>query len=425
MRVLIVGGGGREHALAWKIAQSPQVEKLYAAPGNPGIARHAECVELAAGDMDGLLCFARDHEIGLTVVGPEDPLAAGIVDRFEAEGLRIFGPSKAAARLEASKAFAKGIMERHGIPTGAYREFDKADAALAYIREVGAPIVVKADGLAAGKGVTVAHSVEEAELAVRAAMLDGAFGVAGSRVVVEEFLAGEEASIFAFSDGERILPLATSQDHKAVFDGDSGPNTGGMGAYSPAPLVSDALFETIRQQILEPCIRGMAAEGSPYRGVLYAGLMIGAEGPKVIEFNCRFGDPEAEVILPRMKSDLVPLLLACSGGSLEGQHVAWDSRACVTVIMASGGYPGAYPKGVPIHGIEDVEHEGVVVFQAGTGMNDGQLVTNGGRVLAVTALAEGIPNAIEKAYAAVQGIHFEGAHYRTDIGRKALARLGV
>lgn len=422
MRVLIVGAGGREHALAWKIAQSPLLDALYAAPGNPGIALHATCVDIPVSNIQGLCDFAQKEKIDLTVVGPENPLADGIVDLFEASGLRIFGPSKAAARLEASKAFAKGVMHRHGIPTAAYAEFSDCDEALRYVREQGAPIVIKADGLAAGKGVTVAHTLDAAEGAIRAAMLDDAFGSAGASVVIEEFLEGEEASIFAFSDGATILPLVTSQDHKPAYDGDTGPNTGGMGAYSPAPLVTDELFAEIRERVLEPCISGLAQGGIPYRGILYAGLMIGDRGIRVVEFNCRFGDPEAEVVLPRMKSDLLPVLLACCDATLDEVSLDWDDRACVTVVMASSGYPGKYAKGIPISGIDTAEQRDCVVFQAGTACPDGQLVTNGGRVLAVTALDSSIAGAIAKAYAGVTEISFEGAQYRTDIGRKALER---
>lgn len=423
MRVLIVGGGGREHALAWKIAQSPLLDALYAAPGNPGIAQHAECVDIPVSDIQALCDFAKKEKMDLTVVGPENPLADGIVDIFEESGLRIFGPSKAAACLEASKAFAKGVMHRHGIPTAAYAEFSDCEKALSYVRDQGAPIVIKADGLAAGKGVTVAHSLPEAEEAIRAAMLDGAFGAAGASVVIEEYLEGEEASIFAFSDGKTILSLVTSQDHKPAYDGDSGPNTGGMGAYSPAPVVTDALFSEIRERVLEPCIQGLASDGIPYRGVLYAGLMIGEKGIRVIEFNCRFGDPEAEVVLPRMKSDLLPILSACCDGTLHEATLEWDDRACVTVVMASGGYPGKYTTGMPIEGIEAAESKGCTVFHAGTARTHDQLATNGGRVLAVTALDATISEAIDKAYGGVAQISFDGAHYRTDIGRKALERL--
>ncbi|MCH7960620.1 MAG: phosphoribosylamine--glycine ligase, partial [Candidatus Hydrogenedentes bacterium] len=342
MNVLVIGSGGREHALTWKIAQSSLVTKIFCAPGNPGMAHWAECVDLDAGDIDGLIAFAAEHAIALTVVGPEDPLAAGIVDRFTAAGLKAFGPRADAARLEASKVFAKDFMQRHGIPIAKYREFTEPDEAIAYVKEKGAPIVVKADGLAAGKGVTVAQDVDAAIRAINEMMREKIFGDAGARVVIEECLVGEEASIFALSDGETILPLVSSQDHKAAYDGDTGPNTGGMGAYSPAPVVTEAIFEQIMDTVIRPCIEGMHADGSPYTGVLYAGLMITDAGPKVIEFNCRFGDPETQVVLPRMTTDLVPLLMACCDGGLKGMEVTWGEGACVTVVMASEGYPKSY-----------------------------------------------------------------------------------
>ncbi len=424
MRVLVVGSGGREHALAWKIASSPLVERVYCAPGNPGMAQVGECVDISVNDIDALVRFAREKDLGLTVIGPEDPLAAGIVDRFEAEGLRAWGPSAKAAQLEASKAFAKRIMAKFEIPTAEYTEFGNAVAAKEYVGKKGAPIVVKADGLAAGKGVTVAATIAEAEGAIDAAMLDRVFGDAGGRIVIEECLVGEEASIFALCDGAHFVTLASAQDHKRVFDNDEGPNTGGMGAYSPAPVVTPELMREIEERVLRPCVDGMAKEGAAYRGVLYAGLMITADGPKVIEFNCRFGDPETQVVLPRMKSDLLPLLLACCDGTLDQHSVEWHDAACVTVVMASGGYPGAYEKGKMIAGITAAERlEGVQVFHAGTKVTDGRLVTNGGRVLNVTATGVDIPNAIARAYEAVACISFEGAHYRKDIGRSALAHL--
>ena len=421
MKVLVVGGGGREHALVWKIAQSPLVTKLFCAPGNPGMASLAELVPISAGDIEALADFAVSASIDFTVVGPEDPLSKGIVDSFAVRGLKAFGPRASAAELEASKAFAKGLMAKYGIPSAAYAEFDNSAEAIAYVRKTGAPIVVKADGLAAGKGVTVAHSIDEAVSAIESMMTNKVFGDAGRRVVIEECLFGQEASILAFSDGEHVLPMAPSQDHKPAFDGDTGPNTGGMGAYSPAPLVSDSMLEEITRTVLLPCVRGMAQEGRPYRGVLYAGLMMTEQGPKVIEFNCRFGDPETQVVLPRMKSDLVPLLQACCDGSLDSMSIEWGAGACVTVVMASGGYPGSYPKGLEITGIPEAEREtGVLVFHAGTQMQGASLQTNGGRVLNVTAVGDDIPHAIAKAYEGVNHIHFDGAHYRTDIGRKAL-----
>ncbi len=421
MNVLLVGSGGREHALAWKLAQSPELGKLYCAPGNPGMDKHGKCVPIDPMDLDRLIDFAREHEIGLTVVGPENPLAAGIVDRFEKAGLRAFGPSAAAARIESSKAFAKDLMARYGIPTARYAEFDDAGAARDYVQHHGAPIVVKADGLAAGKGVTVAMHVGDALDAIDQAMVHGAFGAAGQRVVIEEFLEGEEASIFALSDGNAILPLVAAQDHKRVNDGDQGPNTGGMGAYSPAPLITPALFARIEDSVLRPAIDGMAEDGHLYRGVLYAGLIITRDGPKVIEFNCRFGDPETQAVLPRMKGDLLPLLAACAHGGLRNQSVHWHYGACVTVVMASGGYPGTFQKGKLISGIDAAEElEGVTVFHAGTKRESGQLLTNGGRVLNVTATGPDIAATIARAYEAADRIHFEGAHYRRDIGARAL-----
>lgn len=425
MRVLVVGSGGREHALVWKIARSPLVEKVYCAPGNPGIAHAAECVDLGVNDFAALSALAREEQIDLTVVGPEDPLSRGIVDHFEREDLTVFGPSKAAAELEASKAFAKRLMERQQIPTAAYAEFSNAPAAIGYVRAHGAPIVIKANGLAAGKGVTVAHTVDEAESAIREAMEARVFGDAGASVIIEEFMSGEEASILAFADGTHVLPMLTSQDHKPALDGDRGPNTGGMGAYSPAPVVDAALLAEIQATILEPCVRGMAEAGCPYKGVLYAGLMITPEGkPRVVEFNCRFGDPETQVVLPQMTSDIVPILLACAKGSLDTLSLEWQTGACVSVVMASGGYPGAYDKGKPITGIAEAEAlDGVVVFHAGTSTRGGVLVTNGGRVLNVTATGDTLKGAIDTAYAAVDRIAFEGAHFRSDIGAKGLQRV--
>jgi len=428
MKVLVIGSGGREHALAWKIAQSPLVAKVYGAPGNPGIAglEKGACVPLAVDDFSGIKAFIEEKDIDLTVVGPEDPLTKGLVDYLEEGGERAFGPSAGAAQLEGSKAFAKAFMERHRIPTAACAVFDAADAAAAYVREKGAPIVIKADGLAAGKGVTVAMDVDTALRAIDEAMVQQAFGSAGARVVVEEFMAGEEASILAFCDGKTVVPMASSQDHKAVFDGDQGPNTGGMGAYSPAPVVTPEMEQRILKEVLEPVVRGMAEEGNPYKGILYAGLMITDQGPRVVEFNVRFGDPETQVVLPRMKTDLVPVLLACCEGRLEEEHIEYHDAPCVTVVMASGGYPGSYPKGKAISGIADAEMEaGVCVFQAGTKLDGDRLLTNGGRVLNVTATGNVLPDTIAKAYRAVEKVAFDGAHYRMDIGKKALKRLGL
>ncbi len=426
MDVLLIGGGGREHALAWKIVQSPLVEKLYAAPGNPGIARldKGACVKLGAKDFVAQKAFIKEKGIGLVVVGPEDPLAGGIVDALAETGAAVFGPSAAGARLEGSKAFAKAFMARHAIPTAAYAEFDDAAAAKAYVREQGAPIVVKADGLAAGKGVTVAYDVGAALEAIDEAMVARVFGDAGAKVVIEECLMGEEASILAFCDGERAVPMVTSQDHKPAYDGDQGPNTGGMGAYSPAPVVTSGMEAVIQQQILDPCVRGMAAEGMPYKGILYAGLMMTEAGPKVVEFNVRFGDPETQVVLPRMASDIVPVFLACCEGRLDDCPIAYHDNTCVTVVMASGGYPKAYEKGKPIEGIGQAEADPeVMVFHAGTKEEDGVLRTNGGRVLNVTAWGNDLRETIGKAYGAVRAIDFDQAHYRNDIGQKALDRL--
>jgi phosphoribosylamine--glycine ligase len=426
MKVLVIGGGGREHALAWKIAQSERVRRVYCAPGNPatGALPKGENVRLKVDDFEGLKQFVADAEIDLVVVGPEDPLAAGIVDFLQDDGCTVFGPCKAAAQIEGSKAFAKDFMQRHNIPTAAYAAFEDAEAAKAYVREQGAPIVVKADGLAAGKGVTVAHDVETAEQAIQEIMVDSVFGSAGASIVIEEFLDGEEASILAFCDGKTIVPMVTSQDHKPALDGDKGPNTGGMGAYSPAPVVTDALEKEILDTILRPALDGMASDGTPYVGILYAGLMITASGPKVVEFNCRFGDPETQVVLPRMASDIVDVFVACCDGTLAETQIEYDPRPCVTVVMASGGYPKAYKKGKLIEGVEAAEQdEDVVVFHAGTALEGGALVTAGGRVLTVTASAETLTAAIDKAYAGVGKIHFEGAHWRTDIAQKALKRL--
>ena len=423
MKVLIVGGGGREHALAWKIARSPRVETLFCAPGNGGIGADARCVDIPAGRIEALADFARSEGIGLTVVGPEVPLNDGIVDTFRAEGLPIFGPRRAAARLEGSKVFAKEIMTRAGVPTAPYRAFDAAAEAKAYIGETGAPMVVKADGLAAGKGVIVCATRDEAMEAVDRILVERAFGEAGDRVVVESCLQGEEASFIAFTDGEQVVPMPSSQDHKAAYDGDRGPNTGGMGAYSPAPVVTGALRDRVLEEIMIPTVRAMAAEGTPIQGILYAGLMIGEAGPQVLEFNCRFGDPETQPILARMESDIVPVLEAVAAGDLSGVEIAWDPRPAVCVVMASGGYPGRYEKGRPIRGLEAAGTlEDVVVFHAGTARSGEEIVTAGGRVLGVTALGDTVAAAIERAYEAVGLITWEGVHYRTDIGRRALGR---
>jgi phosphoribosylamine--glycine ligase len=429
MRVLLVGGGGREHALAWKIAQSPALTRLFAAPGNPGIARHAECVPIKDTALDDLLALARRERVDLAVVGPEVPLALGLADRFRAAGLAVFGPSAAAARLESSKAFAKDLMSRHGIPTARFRSFSNAHAARQYCRELGAPLVVKADGLAAGKGAMVCRSVEEADRAVTACMEERAFGDAGLTVVIEEFLVGEEASFFALSDGTSVLPLDAAQDHKTVFDDDSGPNTGGMGAYSPAPVMDRGMQERVMADIVRPAIAAMAKEGVPYAGALFAGLMITRDGPRVIEFNCRFGDPECQAILPRLGQDLLPLLESVSAGRGLPSALDWRPEASVCVVLASAGYPGKYETGRPVFGLNregQLDSGGapgsVNVFHAGTALEGGRLVTAGGRVLGVQALGRDVREAITNAYAAVDRIRFDGAHFRKDIGRKAIDR---
>ncbi len=423
MKILVVGGGGREHALVWKVAQSPLVEKIYCAPGNPGIADLAECVSIAADNISGLCDFAKEQGIDLTVVGPEVPLTLGIVDLFQAEGLLVFGPSKAAAQLEGSKGFSKDLMARYNIPTAAYQRFEDHAAAVAYIKEQGAPIVVKADGLAAGKGVVVAMTEEQAIEAIDDIMLDQVFGSAGASVVIEEFMEGEEASFFVFTDGKKILPLASAQDHKRVFDGDSGPNTGGMGAYSPAPVVTDALYGEIVETIVKPTIAGMANDGCPYSGILYVGLMIKDGKPRVVEYNARFGDPECQPLLMRMKSDVVPVLLACARGELDLERLEWYDKAAVCIVMASGGYPANFEKGYPISGLEDAARiEDLMVFHAGTAARDGEIVNNGGRVLGVTGLGATVSEAIDKAYSGVKQIDWYRVHYRRDIGAKALNR---
>ena len=421
MKVLVVGGGGREHALVWKIGQSPEVTKVYCAPGNAGISEQATTIPIKANDLNGLLEFALKEKIDLTVVGPEDPLTKGIVDLFESKGLFIFGASRKAAKIEGSKVFAKEMMKKYHIPTAFYEIFDNRDDAVKYIRKQGAPIVVKADGLAAGKGVIVCKTVEEAFQSVDKIMKEKIFGEAGNRVVIEEYLVGEEASYIAFTDGKAILPLASSQDHKPIFEDDQGPNTGGMGAYSPAPVVTEEVHERIIEKILRPIIYGMGEEGRPYKGVLYAGLMILDGHPKALEFNARFGDPETQPVLMRMKGDIIPILEACMKGTLSHHRIEWDNRASLCVVMASKGYPGDYEKGKLIEGLKEVSRmEGVFVFHAGTALKDGQIITNGGRVLGVTGLGEDISRAIERTYRAVKKISWDGVHYRTDIGQKAL-----
>ncbi|MGH7400837.1 MAG: phosphoribosylamine--glycine ligase [Candidatus Rokuibacteriota bacterium] len=423
--VLLVGGGGREHALAWKLAQSPRLGRMVAAPGNPGIAAHARCVATKDTAVDELVDLARQERPDLVVVGPEVPLAMGLADRLRGAGFAVFGPSAAAARLESSKAFAKDLMARHRIPTARFRAFQDAAAARRYAREIGAPLVIKADGLAAGKGVMVCRSLDEADRALTLCLEERAFGDSGLTVVVEEFLEGEEASFFALTDGAAVLPLAAAQDHKSVFDGDRGPNTGGMGAYSPAPVMDSTMQERVMAEIARPVIAAMAKEGAPYTGVLFVGLMITREGPKVIEFNCRFGDPECQAILPRLDGDLLGLLHAAATGRGLPAALSWTQQASVCVVMASAGYPGRYETGRAIVGVEAASGlPAVNVFQAGTARAGDALVTAGGRVLGVQALGRDVTSAIRAAYAAVERIRFDGAHYRRDIGYHALRRLG-
>lgn len=425
MNILIIGNGGREHALAWKAAQSPLAANVYVAPGNAGTAQEPNLtnVDISATDIDGLVAFARANNIGLTIVGPEAPLVMGVVDAFNAAGLTIFGPTKGAAQLEGSKAFTKDFLARHHIPTADYQNFTEIEPALAYLDKTGAPVVIKADGLAAGKGVIVAMTLKEAQDAVHDMLAGNAFGDAGHRIVIEEFLTGEEASFIVMVDGKNVVPMATSQDHKRVGDNDTGPNTGGMGAYSPAPVVTDTVHQRVMEKVIYPTVEGMAAEGHTYQGFLYAGLMIDEHGePKVIEFNCRFGDPETQPIMMRLQSDLVELCLAGAQGKLAGKTSLWDPRPALGVVMAAGGYPGDYRKGDVISGL-DVQEADCKVFQAGTALKEGAVVTDGGRVLCVTALGEDIAQAQKQAYAALKHIHWDDAFCRSDIGYRAIARL--
>lgn len=426
MNILIVGGGGREHALAWKIAQSPKTTKLYAAPGNPGIAAHAECVDVPVkAPFSELIAWCQTKAIDLAVIGPERPLSEGIVDALSAAGIRCFGPTAAAAQIESSKKFSKDLMQEAGIPTGEARTFTDADEAIAYVEQKGAPIVIKASGLAEGKGVVVARSTAEAVDAINSMMRQKAFGSAGAEVLVEEFLVGEEASLLAFADGTVVRAMDSAQDHKPVFDGDDGPNTGGMGAYSPAPVVTPEVYERAVREVLEPCLATLRKRGIDYRGVIYAGLMIAKDGcPKVVEFNCRFGDPEIQALIPRLENDLVEVMLACVEGRLGQVELKWRDAA-VCVVAASGGYPGPYQKGKPIKGLDAIEENGeVIVFHAGTKRDEaGRIVTGGGRVLGVTVKDEYLSVAIERAYQIIKKIGFDGIHYRTDIGRKALERM--
>lgn len=425
MNILIIGNGGREHALAWKASQSPLADKVFVAPGNAGTALEPllENVDIAATDIAGLLAFAKSHDIGLTIVGPEAPLVIGVVDAFRAAGLKIFGPTQEAAQLEGSKAFTKDFLARHNIPSADYQNFTEIEPALAYLRSKGAPIVIKADGLAAGKGVIVAMTLKEAEDAVHDMLAGNAFGDAGHRIVIEEFLDGEEASFIVMVDGTNVLPMATSQDHKRVGDGDSGPNTGGMGAYSPAPVVTDEIHQRVMDQVIWPTVRGMAAENNTYTGFLYAGLMISADGqPKVIEFNCRFGDPETQPIMLRLRSDLVDLCLAGAEGRLGDKTSEWDPRPSLGVVLAAGGYPADYKTGDVIHGLPLEEAPDGKVFQAGTRLQDERVVTNGGRVLCVTALGKTVEAAQARAYDLAKDIHWEGSFCRKDIGYRAIDR---
>ena len=419
MNILVIGSGGREHALYWKLSESPQTEQIYAIPGNPGMGASAA---IALDDHAAILRFAKEHEIGLVVVGPEVPLMNGLVDELEAAGIRAFGPRANAAEIEGSKSFAKDLMKKYGIPTARYEVFTAAEPARAYIRQEGAPIVVKADGLAAGKGVIVAMTEQEALDAVDAIMEDHSFGDAGARVVIEEFMEGEEASLLAFTDGTTIRPMISAQDHKRAYDGDRGPNTGGMGTYAPAPVMTPEMTERAVEEILKPTIAAMAKEGRVYRGCLYLGLMVTADGPKVVEFNARFGDPETQVVLPLLDSDLVAIMCACADGTLADVPIRWKDGAAVCVVLASGGYPGHYEKGQEIHGLADAEAMGALVFHAGTAMKAGKLVTNGGRVLGVVGRGADISSAVDAAYAAATKISFKDAYYRKDIAHRALER---
>ena len=419
MNILVIGSGGREHALYWKLSESPQTEQIYAIPGNPGMGASAA---IALDDHAAILRFVKEHEIGLVVVGPEVPLMNGLVDELEAAGIRAFGPRANAAEIEGSKSFAKDLMKKYGIPTARYEVFTAAEPARAYIRQEGAPIVVKADGLAAGKGVIVAMTEQEALDAVDAIMEDHSFGDAGARVVIEEFMEGEEASLLAFTDGTTIRPMISAQDHKRAYDGDCGPNTGGMGTYAPAPVMTPEMTERAVEEILKPTIAAMAKEGRTYRGCLYLGLMVTADGPKVVEFNARFGDPETQVVLPLLDSDLVAIMCACADGTLADVPIRWKDGAAVCVVLASGGYPGHYDKGQEIHGLADAEAMGALVFHAGTAMKDGKLVTNGGRVLGVVGRGADISSAVDAAYVAATKISFKDAYYRKDIAHRALER---
>jgi len=420
MNILIVGSGGREHALCWKIKQSSKVNKICCAPGNGGIAQLAECLEIKAEDIEGLVRCAQERSIDLTIVGPEVPLVAGIVDAFQKQDLTIFGPNAFAAQLEGSKIFAKEFMQRHHIPTANFEVFDTFEGATAFIENTNYPLVIKADGLAAGKGVVICQNIEEAKTALDDMMQKKKFKEAGSRIIVEECLQGQEASILVISDGKNYFPLESSQDHKRIFDDDLGPNTGGMGAYSPAPIVTDSILRQVSARIIEPTIMGMLRDNNPFKGILYVGLMITPEGPKVLEYNVRFGDPEIQAILPRLRNDLIDVMLASCKGYLDEIELDWDPRSCVCVVMSSGGYPGEYKKGFAITGLDQINDPDTIIFHAGTQKKDGHIITSGGRVLGVTALGQGLETAMDKAYAAVETIKFEHCFFRRDIGAKAL-----
>ncbi|QNU65869.1 phosphoribosylamine--glycine ligase [Ruminiclostridium herbifermentans] len=419
MKVLVVGGGGREHTLVWKLSQSPKVSELNCAPGNGGISKLATCVDIKATDIDGIVNYSKENKMDLVVVAPDDPLAAGMVDKLNEAGIRAFGPVKDAAIIEGSKAFAKNLMKKYNIPTADYNVFENCSDALRYIDECGAPIVVKADGLALGKGVIIAKAVEEAKAAVNGMMNDKLFGNAGNKVVIEEFIEGPEVSILAFTDGKTIVPMVSSQDHKRVFDNDQGPNTGGMGTFSPSPLYDEKLADYCMKEIFVPTIEAMNKEGRKFKGVLYFGLMITKDGPKVLEYNARFGDPETQVVIPRLKTDLLEIFEAIIDEKLADINIEWDDNAAVCVVAASGGYPGKYPTGLEIKGLDAAQADSsTIVFHAGTSYNDGKFYTAGGRVLGVTAVEKTMDMAINKAYAGIEKISFEGMHYRKDIGRK-------
>ncbi|REK61540.1 MAG: phosphoribosylamine--glycine ligase [Cohnella sp.] len=418
MRILVIGRGGREHAIVWALKRSEKVKHIFCAPGNAGTALLAENVDIGEMEFDRLVQFAQDNAVDLVVVGPDDPLAAGIVDAFEAAGVPVYGPRKNAAEIEGSKIFMKNLLRKYGIPTAKYETFTDYESALAYLRSQPVPIVIKADGLAAGKGVTVCFTTEEAERALRETMVEKSFGAAGDKVVIEEYLEGQEMSILSFVDGETVRPMVPAQDHKPVFDGDKGPNTGGMGTYSPLPHIPQSVIDDAIENIIKPTARALVAEGRPFRGVLFAGLMVTKDGPKTIEFNARFGDPETQVVLPRLKTDLVDIILASINGRLHDIDISWSDEAAVCVVLASEGYPGAYAKGLPIEGLEQTGD--VLVFHAGTARSDGKVVTSGGRVLGVVGLGADIAQARERAYAAAERIRFQGKHFRTDIAMKAL-----